>query len=397
VTREFDVVLVGGCGHVGLPLGVALASKKLRVALYDISSESVAAVNSGRAPFFEPGLDLMLREVLSESLIVATEDPTVVSRASSVIVIIGTPVDEHQNPEPHKVLDAVQDLVGRMTNDQHLILRSTIYPGTTALIESIISETGLDIPVSFCPERIAEGRAMIELFELPQIVSSRSERGLEQASALFGNLTNKIITMSPEEAEMAKLFTNVWRYIKFAAANQLFMMATNLGLDYESIRRGLMEDYPRASDLPSAGFAAGPCLLKDTLQLAAFNDNNFVLGHAAINVNEGLPLFVVSRLESLYKLSTLKVGILGMAFKGDSDDVRSSLAYKLKRLLRFKAKAVFTSDPYVTVDTELVSADRLLSEVDLVIVGAPHKIYRDLEISMPVVDIWGLFGSSSGL
>ncbi|SHF05285.1 UDP-glucose/GDP-mannose dehydrogenase family, central domain [Ferrithrix thermotolerans DSM 19514] len=134
---------------------------------------------------------------------------------------------------------------------------------------------------------------MIELFELPQIVSSRSERGLEQASALFGNLTNKIITMSPEEAEMAKLFTNVWRYIKFAAASQLFMMATNLGLDYESIRRGLMEDYPRASDLPSARFAAGPCLLKDTLQLAAFNDNNFVLGHAAINVNEGLPLFVV--------------------------------------------------------------------------------------------------------
>ncbi|SHF05264.1 UDP-glucose/GDP-mannose dehydrogenase family, NAD binding domain [Ferrithrix thermotolerans DSM 19514] len=121
MTREFDVVLVGGCGHVGLPLGVALSSKKLRVALYDISSESVAAVNSGRAPFFEPGLDPMLREVLSESLIVATEDPTVVSRSSSVIVIIGTPVDEHQNPESHKVLDAVQDLVGRMTNDQHLM------------------------------------------------------------------------------------------------------------------------------------------------------------------------------------------------------------------------------------------------------------------------------------
>ena len=117
------------------------------------------------------------------------------------------------------------------------------------------------------------------------------------AAKLFGNLASQMIRLAPEEAELAKLFTNTWRYIKFATANQLFMMATDFGLDYERIRHGRRLDYPRAADLPGAGFAAGPCLLKDTMQLAAFNNNNFVLGHAAMMVNEGLPLYMVSRLE----------------------------------------------------------------------------------------------------
>ena len=144
---------------------------------------------------------------------------------------------------------------------------------------------------------------MTELFELPQIVSARTPAGTKRASALFGRLTSKIVVMSPEEAELAKLFTNVWRYIKFATANQLYMMANEQGLDFERIRRGLAEDYPRAADMPAAGFAAGPCLFKDTMQLAAFNNNNFPLGHAAMTINEGLPLYVVHRLEQRFDLS----------------------------------------------------------------------------------------------
>ena len=149
---------------------------------------------------------------------------------------------------------------------------------------------------------------------------------MKRASALFGRLTSKLVVMSPEEAELAKLFTNVWRYIKFATANQLFMMANEQGLDFDRIRRGLAEDYPRAADMPAAGFAAGPCLFKDTMQLAAFNHNNFPLGHAAMAVNEGLPLYVVHRLEQRFDLGSMTVGILGMAFKAGSDDIRSSLS-----------------------------------------------------------------------
>ena len=203
----------------------------------------------------------------------------------------------------------------------------------TALVEKIIADLGLQIDVAFCPERIAEGKAMTELFELPQIVSSRTQRGMDRASALFRRLTDTVVPMAPEEAELAKLFTNVWRYIKFAAANQLYMMANDRGLDFERIRQGLILDYPRAADMPGAGFAAGPCLFKDTLQLAAYNNNNFALGHMAMSINEGLPLYLVDRLEQRFDLPSMTVGILGMAFKGGSDDIRSSLSYKLKRIL----------------------------------------------------------------
>lgn len=397
VEHGYDVVLVGGCGHVGLPLGVALASTGLKVGLYDISSSAVSQVNQGVAPFFEPGLEPLLKECIDSSLLIASTERTIVETAESIIVIIGTPVDEHQNPEPHKVLEAVRELLPHLTNDQQLILRSTVYPGTTKLIEQMIESSGLNLQVSFCPERIAEGHAMVELFELPQLVASRSEEGFARCSALFEKLTKKIVRMTPEEAELAKLFTNAWRYIKFAAANQLFMLAENFGLNYENIREGLQEDYPRAKDLPRSGFAAGPCLLKDTLQLAAFNNNDFVLGHAAINVNEGMPLYVVSKLETTYKIQEMTVGILGMAFKAESDDIRSSLAYKLKRILRYKAKNVLTSDPYVQNDPDLVTVEELLGRSDLIIIGAPHSEYATLFVDVPLVDIWGFRGGSSGL
>ena len=265
-------------------------------------------------------------------------------------------------------------------------------PGVTTLVAEVIERLGLDVDVAFCPERIAEGKAMVELYELPQIVSGRSPQAVERAEKLFRNLTEQVVHLEPEEAELAKLFTNTWRYLRFAIANQLFMIANDFGVDYERLRSAMAFDYPRAADLPGAGFAAGPCLFKDTMQLAAFNNNNFVLGHASMTVNEGLPLYLVARLEKQYDLKSLTVGILGMAFKAESDDIRSSLSYKLKRILRFKAGAVLCTDPYVTVDSGLVPLDDVLEMADLLIVGAPHRVYADLELRQPVVDVWNLFG-----
>ncbi|HTU06175.1 MAG TPA: UDP binding domain-containing protein, partial [Trebonia sp.] len=249
-----------------------------------------------------------------------------------------------------------------------------------------------EIEVAFCPERIAEGKAMTELFELPQIVSARTPHGLERASKLFGLLTDSIVELSPEEAELAKLFTNVWRYIKFATANQFYMMANDRGLDFERIRKGLSQDYPRAADMPGAGFAAGPCLFKDTMQLAAFNNNNFTLGHTAMTINEGLPLYLVHRLEQRFDLSSMTVGILGMAFKGESDDIRSSLSYKLKRILEFKADAVLCADPYVTVDPNLLPQEEVIARSDLLVIATPHPEYRRLVTGKPVADIWNVLG-----
>jgi UDP-N-acetyl-D-mannosaminuronic acid dehydrogenase len=387
-----DIVVIGGGGHVGLPLAIAFADRGARVAVYDVSEAAVATVNAGQMPFAEPGAEEVLHRVLQAGRLIASADPSIVGTAEHVVVVIGTPVDEHLNPDQTAIPRALGGCSKYLRDGQLLILRSTVFPGVTALVEKMVAGLGLSIEVAFCPERIAEGKAMTELFELPQIISARTPLATERASALFGMLTKKLVVMSPEEAELAKLFTNVWRYIKFATANQLYMMANERGLDFERIRQGLAEDYPRAADMPAAGFAAGPCLFKDTMQLAAFNNNNFALGHTAMAVNEGLPLYVVHRLEQQYDLASMTVGILGMAFKAGSDDIRSSLSYKLKRILEFKAGRVLCTDPYVTADRNLAPLDQVLAEADLLVIGAPHADYRGLVTGKPTADIWGILG-----
>jgi UDP-N-acetyl-D-mannosaminuronic acid dehydrogenase len=396
VTTDFsnDVVVIGGGGHVGLPLAIALADRGSKVIIYDISESTVASVMTGTVPFAEPGAEPMLKRAIAEGRFSASTDPAVVSSAQHVIVVIGTPVDEHLNPDPNAIPLALAQTSDHFKDGQILILRSTVFPGVTALVERMISELGLDMDVAFCPERIAEHNAMTELFALPQIVSSRTERGRERAAGLFSTLTEKIVHLEPEEAELAKLFTNTWRYIKFAAANQFYMMANERGLDFERIREGLSRDYPRAVDIPGAGFAAGPCLFKDCMQLAAFSDNNFGLGHSAMLVNEGLPLYVVTRLEKRFDLKDKTVGILGMAFKGGSDDIRSSLSYKLRRVLKFKARAVLCTDPYVTEETDdtLLPLADVLEKADILIIATPHADYRNLMTAKPVADVWNLLG-----
>ncbi|HEV3382258.1 MAG TPA: nucleotide sugar dehydrogenase [Trebonia sp.] len=389
---ERDVVVIGGCGHVGLPLAIAFADRGARVGIYDVSASAVETVNAGRLPFREPGAADVLSRVVAQRRLVASAEPSIVGSAEHVVVVIGTPVDEHLNPNPEKIPRALGACCEHFRDGQLLVLRSTVFPGVTALVEKMIAGLGLDIEVAFCPERIAEGKAMTELFELPQIVSARSPRGLERAAELFGLLTGSVVPMAPEEAELAKLFTNVWRYIKFAAANQFYMMANDRGLDFEKIRRGLSEDYPRASDMPGAGFAAGPCLFKDTMQLAAFNNNNFALGHTAMTINEGLPLYLVSRLEQRFDLASMTVGILGMAFKSESDDIRSSLSYKLKRILSFKAGQVLTTDPFVpaAADPSLLPLADVLARADLLVIATPHPAYRNLVTDKPVADMWNV-------
>jgi UDP-N-acetyl-D-mannosaminuronic acid dehydrogenase len=173
------------------------------------------------------------------------------------------------------------------------------------------------------------------------------------------------------------------------------MIANDFGIDYERVRLAIINNYPRAADLPKAGFAAGPCLFKDTMQLSAFSQKNFPLGHSAMMVNEGTPGYLISQIKKKYPLANMKVGILGMAFKGDSDDIRSSLAFKLRKLLMFEAKEVLITDPFVS-DSRLLPQTEVIEASDLLIIGAPHSVYRNVDFKdRIVVDIWGLTGGSS--
>jgi UDP-N-acetyl-D-mannosaminuronic acid dehydrogenase len=386
-----DVCVVGGCGRVGLPLGIALASRGRSVVLYDINGSAVDTVNAGRLPFAEDGAGPVLARVVAEGRLRASTDPAEVAAAEHLVIVVGTPVDEHLNPDLGAVPRALQRCSEYLRDGQLVVLRSTVYPGVTALTERLLADMGVAADVAFCPERIAEGKAMTELFELPQIISARTPQALARAEKLFRTLTDEIVPLEPEEAELAKLFTNTWRYIKFATANQFWMMANDFGLDFARIRHAITHDYPRAADLPMPGFAAGPCLFKDTMQLAAFNRNNFVLGHSAMLINEGLPLYLVSRLEKRYDLSTMRVGLLGMAFKGGSDDPRESLAYKLRKILLLKAAETLCTDPHIA-DERFLPLEEVLARADLLVIACPHPEYAKLDTDTPVVDIWGHTG-----
>ncbi|MFN8629664.1 MAG: nucleotide sugar dehydrogenase [Chloroflexota bacterium] len=388
-----DVAVLGGGGHVGLPLSLSMADAGLTVGIYDIHQPTLDAIAAGRMPFLENGADELLAKVLQTGRLTLASDPSLLGRADAIIVVIGTPVDEFLGPSTRVFERAVDEIAPHIRDGSLVVLRSTVYPGTTAYVAQELERRGRFVDIAFCPERIAEGHALEELHTLPQIIGADTPQAGDRAEALFGRLAAKTVRTSSKEAELAKLFTNTWRYMKFAIANQFFAIADQAGVDYTNVLRAVREDYPRAQDLPGPGFAAGPCLFKDTMQLAAFTADHFPMGQAAMQINEGMPAYLVSALERRYgTLRGKTIGILGMAFKAESDDIRASLSFKLRKLLGWAGATVLSTDPYV-VDDRLVPLEQVLAESDVLVIGAPHRAYRSLDLSgREVVDIWNAAG-----
>jgi UDP-N-acetyl-D-mannosaminuronic acid dehydrogenase len=395
MTRR-KVAVVGGCGHVGLPLSIALAEHH-DVLIYDIDVEAAERIGRGELPFKDEGAVEGLAAALARGMRVSTI-PDGLPECDAVVFVIGTPVDEHLNPS-FTLFDTVLDELFEWLRDgQTLVLRSTVLPGTSERVVRMLERHGLAVEVAFCPERVAEGHALEEIRTLPQIVSGFSPRGVAAARELFEPLGVELIELTPLEAELAKLFTNTYRYITFAVANQFYMVACDYGLDFYKILHAVTHNYPRGADMPSAGFAAGPCLFKDTMQMLSFNDNQFFLGHSAMLVNEGLPKFVVNRMKKRWPdLDKKTIGLLGMAFKAESDDTRESLSYKLKKILQINSRAVLTCDPEVRDET-LSSEEDVLARADIFVIGAPHRRYRSLDYrGKPVVDVWNLLGQGGAI
>jgi UDP-N-acetyl-D-mannosaminuronic acid dehydrogenase len=390
---NLDVVVLGGGGHVGLPLSLAFAESGLRVGVYDTNMATLERIERGDMPFREAGADELLRRVLPTGRLALSSDPAMVGRADALVIVIGTPVDEFLGPSMTLFERTVEEVAPHLRDGALVALRSTVYPGTTAYVSQAFANRRLRVDVAFCPERIAEGHALEEFRTLPQIVGADEPAVGDRAASLFARLGGEIVRTSSREAELAKLFTNTWRYMKFAIANQFFMVAHQADVDYANVLDAIRRDYPRAADLPSPGFAAGPCLFKDTMQLAAFTSDHFPMGQAAMQVNEGLPAYIVSAMERRHgTLRGRTIGILGMAFKAESDDNRASLSYKLRKLLTWAGARVLCADPYV-VDPRLVPLETVLAEADTVVVGAPHRAYRGLDLGdRDVIDIWGSLG-----
>ena len=384
--KKEKICIIGGCGHVGIPLGLAFASKNFDVTLVDVNPKAVENINRAHLPFKEDGAEELLAAHVGKNLR-ATSDAEVVRKQDVVVFVTGTPVDEHLNPKIHDVMKVLNAYLPLLNRRQLIVLRSTIFPGVTRIVEETLKARLGAANLAFCPERIVQGKGIEEIFNLPQLVSGVNKKAENAAAALFAAIAPKIIRIKPEEAELAKLMTNAWRYLEFAIANQFYMMVEKQGLDFYRILDAMKEDYPRAKHFARAGLAAGPCLFKDTMQLSAFHNNEFFLGHSAMLVNEGLPNFLVSQLEAKMGGSLMgkKIGVMGLAFKADNDDIRESLSFKVKKLLEMKMAEVLVTDEFVPGTMPL---KKFVKEAEGVILGVPHSAYKRLKLKQPFVDCW---------
>ena len=385
-----NLTIVGGAGHVGVPLVLAFAEAGLRVNVNDLNKDSLDALQAGRLPFVEYGAEAALKNALLNGRLVFTNSSEHISTGGPVIITVGTPIDEFLNPVREVVQDCIDAVLPSLADGQLVVLRSTVFPGTTDWLASYLRTKARKLKVAFCPERVVQGNGLKELREMPQIVSGTTPEAECEATKLFGRITPEVVTVSPIEAEFAKLFSNAYRYIEFAITNEFYLIAKSAGIDYQRVLTAMQRNYPRSKGIPRPGFAAGPCLVKDTMQLSAFARNQFNLGHDALLINEGLVLHVVADLRRRYDLADTRVGLLGMAFKAESDDIRASLSYKFKKVLSGQVRALLTTDPFVTTDPELRPLDEVITNSDLLILCTPHAAYREADFKgKPVFDVWG--------
>ena len=388
--KKYDVCVIGGLGHVGLPLGITFASKNLKVCLHDLNEEHGKYVMDGNMPFVEHGSETALKNAIDKGNLVFDKSKKSISEAKYVVITIGTPIDEFMNPKIDGFLKFIKEIKPLLDTSQTIIIRSSVAPRTCEQVLKVLGSPN-KWNLSYCPERIVQGYAIQELEKLPQIISGFSEEAINSSKKLFKKITKKLIVTSTKEAEMIKLFSNAWRYVQFALANQFFMISHDYGIDYNAVRNAMVEGYERASQLPGAGFAAGPCLLKDTMQLANTFKNGFQLGHSAMIVNEGLPNYIVENIKLSIDIEKTKIGILGMSFKAEIDDIRDSLSFKLKKRLLSYGAELYCTDEYAKSES-FFDLEIVLKKSKVIIIAVPHNKYKKIKFRSDqiIVDLWNI-------
>ena len=382
------ISIIGGAGHVGYPLGLIFSSKGFEVNLIDKNLKNSNKINLGKSPFLEEGSEALLKKMLKKKRIKASQELKSVLESKYIIICIGTPIDNNLSPEIKKFLNFFKELRKYLKKNHHIIIRSSVYPGICEKVYNIIKDKNKNL--SYCPERIVQGKSIKELPNISQLVSGKNITSIRESANLFKKICKKIITVEIIEAELIKLFSNAYRYVHFAISNQFYMICRDQGLNFFKIREIMKDGYKRNAHIPMSGFTAGPCLLKDTMQLSSFYNKKFSLGHAAMNVNEDMPKFIYNDLKKNIDLKHKTIGLLGLTFKADCDDIRDSLAIKLLKFLKNKKIKILYSDEYYFMKGS-ITKKKLIEKSDIIIISTPHYSYKKIKIPKKklLIDIWG--------
>ena len=382
------ISIIGGAGHVGFPLGLAFADKNQQVNLIDLNKNNLNKIKRGVMPFYEMGAKKILLKALKKNKIILSSDLSSIKKSKFIIICIGTPINKNLKPQTKKFFSFFSSLFKYVNKNQVIIIRSSVFPG---IVNKIYKKYGkINSNISYCPERIVQSKALIELPNLPQVVSGITKKSIKESSELFKKICKKILISSVKEAELIKLFSNANRYINFAIANQLYLICEKYDVEFKKIRHLMRLGYERNLNLPKSGFSAGPCLLKDTMQLSAFYKGNFELGLASMKVNQSMVDLIIKKIKKVKNFKKKTIGVLGVTFKAETDDIRDSLSIELiKKIKKNKLKVIY-SDIYYN-DANCYETKSLIKKSDIIILGAPHKKYKKIKFptKKTLIDIWG--------
>jgi UDP-N-acetyl-D-mannosaminuronic acid dehydrogenase len=399
-------VAVIGLGRIGLPLAISFADRGLNVLGIDKDAQRLQAVEDAQMPFQEPGAQDALERVRAAGRLTVSDRVADAAAAEHIVITLGTPSFSHIEIDIGDIRSALDDLLGLLRPGHALTLRSTIAPGTTDFVAGYLAKhcnfvIGEDVFVAHCPERIAAGHFMEEIQSLPCIVGGVGEESGERVGALFSVFGAPIVQTSPVQAELAKIWTNILRYAHFALPNLLMMDCEQHGANVFDVIDLINRDYPRGG-IAMPGLTGGTCLRKD-FAFSEERSNAPGMLLAVSRVNESVPLFLVEGMKRrIGSLNGRKIAVLGLAFKGNTDDERDSLAYKLVRLLERELADVVAHDPRVATPT--APFEQVVAGAEAVVVAANHDEFRGdgplrligelARDDALIVDPWNCFGAA---
>ena len=418
-------VAVIGLGYVGLTLAVILAENGFDVIGCDSDKALVATISHKEAPFYEDGLENLLQTYVNDGLKIITNPEDII--AETYIITVGTPIiPKTKKPDIEHIKSAVAVIASQLKLNDLVILRSTVPIGCTRetvipLLEKMSNlKAGKDFAIAYCQERTAEGRALSELRELPQIVGGFDKNSRQLSMKFFNENTHTVIDVgSLEAAEMCKLLDNTYRDTIFAFSNQMALFAEHKGINLQELVRKVNVGYDRNQiPFPSPG-VGGPCLSKDPYILI----DNFSslkldceLTSAARKINEAAPSLIYERCQKILfrmgkNIKNEKIFIVGFAFKGEpitSDLRESTTVWFLDYLKKKKVQNIFGYDPVVEsrklekIGVKACDLSAGFKDASVVFIMNNHRSYYNMNLNSLLetmgkpgllYDGWGLFHS----
>lgn len=402
--REKDLTItILGMGYIGLPTAIAFAKAGFTVKGFDVNKKVIETLKAGHIHIVEPSLQEVFEEALKSGRLIPTD-----KLEKSDVFIISVPTPFKKNHE-EKIADlsyvesASKEVATVLEENNLVILESTVPPMTTKLMTDILErESGIlrDKFMSVhCPERVLPGRILYELEHNDRIIGAERRESGEYTKVIYDAMVKEGTCYITDDitAEMCKLVENTFRDVNIAFANELSVICDKLGIDvFELIR--LANKHPRVNILTPGAGVGGHCLAVDPWFIVEkFPKEANVIREARL-INDFKPRFIVNKIDEILKGNKkLTVGVLGLAYKPDIDDLRESPAMEIAEILRDKGYKVVACEPNVDSKEvngfELYSFDKIMEKADYLVLAQGHKGFKEkIEVlrSKKIYDCLGL-------